>query len=175
MHIIIAILSIATAFFIAYRRFHESGLAIDLNPFLFFRRYTWSKRKQTNPLFILENNADVSAALFFIIAKLDGELTREGKAALLEDYQQLLKMSADEAAATLTQTSFMLENYPIARNDLKKILHKDCVGRFSADESRQVVKHLSVIAEREGAISPNQQQWIADIDKLLAPAQGQLF
>ncbi len=175
MHIIIAIISLATTIFIVYRRFNESGLASTLNPFLFFRRRAWNQRRETNPLFILDNNKDIASALFFIIAKLDGELTKESKLALQNDYQQLLHMDADEASATLQQNSFILEQYPIIRSDLKKILHRNCVAQFSSAEAYQLTEHLPIIASREGVISKDQQEWIADIAKLLAPVQGQIF
>ncbi len=175
MNIIIAIISLATTIFILYRRVDESGLASTLNPFLFFRRRAWNQRRATNPLFILDNNKDVASALFFIIAKLDGELTKESKEALQNDYQQLLHMDAEEASATLQQNSFILEQYPIIRSDLKKILHKDCVAKFSSAEAYQLTEHLPVIAARESAISKDQQDWIADIEKLLASVQGQIF
>lgn len=159
----------------AYRRFNESGLAGTLNPFLFFRRRAWQQRRETNPLFILDNPKDVAAALFFITAKLDGELTTETKQALLNDYQKHLRMNAKEASATLQQTAFMLEQYPIVRNDLKKILNKDCVARFSGEQTRLMLEHLPVVAERDSDISDEQQQWIAEITKLLQTREGQMF
>ncbi len=175
MHIIIGILTLAAALFVAYRRFNEAGLASTLNPFLWFRRRSWQKRRATNPLFILDDSKDVAAALLFIIAKLDGEMTKDSKIALQNDYQQCLGMSESDATATLQQTSFMLEQYPIVRSDLKKILHKDCVMQMSGEQAQQLLSQLELVAQRESPISNDQQQWIADIEKYLQPAYSQTF
>lgn len=176
MHIILGLLTLLTAFFIAYKHFNDAGFSLSsINPFLWKRRRDWDQRRQTNPLFILENNQDVAATLWFIIAKLDGELTRESKTELLNDYQTQLNMDANDAQQTLQQVSFMLEQYPIVRADIASILNPECLGRLTDEQRQIIINHLPIIAEREGSPSDEQQQWITDIKQRLSPKNQQAF
>lgn len=176
MHIIIGLLTLVATAFLVYRRFNEAGFSVSsFNPFLWKRRRDWHQRKSTNPLFILEENKDVAAALFFIIAKLDGELTRETKDELLNDFQSLLNMTVKEAQGTLQQTGFMLEQYPIIQSDLAHILNPRCVERLNVEQREKILTHLPVVATREGEISHEQQQWIEAITKQLSLANQQTF
>ncbi len=176
MHIILGILTLLGTLFWLYRRFSESGLRLSsFNPFLWKRRHDWKQRRQMNPLFILDNPKDVAAALLFIIAKLDGELTRESKSALDEDYQSLLKMSPQDAQATLQQTSFMIEQYPIVQSDLAKILNESVLRQFSPAQINTLMAHLPIVASRENAISAEQQSWITTIEKCFEKINKQMF
>lgn len=176
MHIILTVLTLLGTFFWVYRRFHESGLSISsINPFLWKRRHDWNKRRATNPLFILDNNKDVAAALMFVIAKLDGEMTRDSKMALLNDYQTLLRMDESEATATIQQTSFMLEQYPIILSDVSKILHTERVNAFSSEQIDKLMSHLPQIAAREGDITIEQKSWIDAINQCFSKGQSKTF
>ncbi|MBS9777997.1 MAG: hypothetical protein KGV50_04455 [Gammaproteobacteria bacterium] len=176
MHIILGFLTLLGTLLWVYKNLNESGFKLSsINPFLWKRRHDWNKRRQMNPLFILDTPKDVAAALLYIVNRLDGELSFDEEEILVEDYQSILKMSPQEAQATMQQTKFMLDNYPIVISDIDAIFHQNVLSQFSSAQVKSLVEHLGVIAGRKSGISSTQEEWIKKIKQCFEKLNVQSF
>ncbi len=108
MHLILAFLGTVVTILILVNRLSDAGLDIGwLNPFTWRRRRAWRNKLEGNPVFSLSEPLEVAALLSTAVAKLDGEISREEKAALLELFKHEFNRTDEEAADLLRSSTYL--------------------------------------------------------------------
>ncbi len=151
MHLILAFLGTVVTILILVNRLSDAGLDIGwLNPFTWRRRRAWRKKFEGNPVFSLSEPMEVAALLSTAVAKLDGEISREEKAALLELFKHEFNRTDEEAADLLRSSTFLYGDGDEVTAKPDKIL-SNAVANFSEAQARSTMQLIEAVAQIDSA------------------------
>ena len=141
MHIVLGMLSAVAGVIWALVALQRSGFSADsLNPFLWYRRSQWKKKYGTHPLYNLDDPMDVAAVLILGSAKCEGEISTGQKRAILELFEEEIKLGPDAANDLLLASSHLIRDEVYLLDRLEKILDTG-VRRFRKAETSSVTAH----------------------------------
>jgi len=168
MHIILGVLGAIVTILVLLKRLSDSGIDIGwLNPFTWRRRREWRKKYEGNPVFFLDNPLEVAAMLATAIAKIDGEISREEKATLLELFQTEFGKTEKEASDLLMSSIYIFGNGEEALKNPSRILQRS-LDKFSEDQAKSVMALIDTIQKIDNANEVEKKRFIADIDSVFA-------
>lgn len=156
MHIVLAALGAIVTILILVNRLSENGIDIGwLNPFAWKRRRDWAKKYHADPVYSISSPMEVTALLMVALAKSEGEVSAEQKQEIKHQFQEVFRLSEDQAAALLGSSAFILKDDISAVRDMNKLLAPS-MDAFSQERAESAYKLLAHIASFESA--PNQFQ-----------------
>ena len=156
MHVVIGILTALAGLIWALVALQRAGINLNsFNPFLWHRRRQWQKLYAEKPLYTLDKPLDVTAMLLLGVAKCEGEISAEQKAALLDIFQREFHLGPDEAADLLLASAHLIRNEIYLVDNLDKILQSSN-ERFTDAQIASLTALMQRVARLEGA--PNQEQ-----------------
>lgn len=145
MHIILGFLGMVVTILVLANRLTDAGIDLTwLNPFSWFRRRTWRKKYEGNPIFILESPLEVAAILATAVAKIDGDVSSEEKALLLSLFQSEFGRTEKEASDLLMSSIYLFGDGEDAISKPEKIMQRS-LSNFSEDQARSVMSLLESI------------------------------
>ncbi|MFT7561561.1 MAG: hypothetical protein ACI93R_003490 [Flavobacteriales bacterium] len=163
MHILIGLITALAGLFWAFRALQNSGFDINsLNPFNWYRRHEWAKKTSEKPLYALTQPMDIAAVYILGVARLEGELSRESKQAILRIFKDEFKRSETQAQDLLASSSYLLRDDLDDLINARKILEKS-KGNFNKE---QVDSTLDLVIKMSELESPTNEKQRAVIDKL---------
>ncbi len=146
MHIILGLLGTIVTILVLINRLSEAGIDIGwLNPFSWRRRRAWRKKYEGNPIFSLSDPLEVACLLVTAVAKIDGDLSREEKAVLLELFQAEFNKSEQEASELLLSSTYLFGDGEEVLTKPDKVM-KNALENFSPEQARSVVGLLQAIS-----------------------------
>jgi len=155
MHIILGFLGVIVTILVLLKRLSDAGIDIGwLNPFAWQRRRAWRKKYQGNPIFSLSDPLEVAALLTTSTAKIDGDLSSEEKAILLELFQSEFHKTEKEASDLLMSSIYLFGNGEDALAKPDKILTAS-LDSFNEEKAQSLIKLLdaiSVVDEKNRAL-----------------------
>lgn len=137
-----------------------------LNPFAWRRRRAWRSKYEANPMYTLGSPKDVTALLAVAIAKCDGDMTREQKAALLGLFQKEFRCNEQEASALMTSSVFLLRDGVELRENLQKVLQPSQEA-FTQEQRESAISLLTQASRLEGTPSQLQSGLLSEIETTL--------
>jgi uncharacterized tellurite resistance protein B-like protein len=165
MHVVIGVLTAVAGLIWALVALQRAGIDLGwLNPFLWQRRRKWQQRYREKPLYTLTKPIDVAAVLLLGVAKCEGEISAQQKAALLEVFHREFKIGSNEAADLLLASSYMIRNELYLVDNLDKLLELSH-ERFSDEQVSSLLSLMDQVARIESP--PNQEQ-----ERLIAATSG---
>ena len=155
MHIILGFLGVVVTILVLLKRLSDAGIDIGwLNPFAWQRRRAWHKKYQGNPIFSLSDPLEAAALLTTSTAKIDGDLSSEEKAILLELFQSEFHKTEKEASDLLMSSIYLFGDGEDALAKPDKILSTS-LDSFSEEKAQSLMKLLeaiSVVDEKNRAL-----------------------
>ena len=168
MHIVIAAITAVAGLFWALNALQRSGFHFsDLNPFLAWRRFQWSRKHGGKPIYKLDKPMDVAAVLLLGVAKADGEITSDQKKELLGMFQSEFGISRDEAADLLLASSHLIRDEIYLVDNLDKVLARSAQS-FELDTVASLLAMMRRIAMLDGSVNAEQQKLIEATEKYFA-------
>ena len=162
---ILAVLGVIVTILILLNRLADSGIDIGwLNPFSFFRRRAWKKQLVGNPLFTLTDPLDVAVVLATSVAKIDGEISKEEKVALISLFQTEFKRSEKEASELLIFGIHLFNDGSDAISKPEKIMNKS-LKNFNEEQAQSVINLLHEIKNTSELNTDEKEQYISRITK----------
>lgn len=167
MHIIIGLITAIAGLVWALNRLHHAGVNINsFNPFFWLRRRRWEKQLGNKLIHGLEKPIDAASLLVVAIAKMDGVFTREQKSEIISLFESELKISNSAAAESFSASSYMLQDTVNIVGEVKNIL-KPSQDAFESHHAESLIGMLLKTATAEGSLSPEQSEFIAEVEKVL--------
>jgi uncharacterized tellurite resistance protein B-like protein len=161
MHVIIGLLTAVAALFWALTHLQNSGAIDALNPFLWYRRAQWRKKLGTKPLYALDKPLDAAALLIFGIAKCEGEISKEQKAAILRIFEDEFRLASDKALELFRATAFLMKDEASIAKDVDKVLERS-KAKFTQGQIDSLLAILRLVSTIDGPANAEQQAMIAD-------------
>lgn len=167
MHIIIAFLGSVISLLWVLHRLAEMGIDLGgLNPFLWRRRRKWTMQYQANPIFQITDPMESTALLLTAVAKADGDMSVEEKAALLDVFRSEFELSARDSAALLAASSHALGKGDEVRDQLDKVLAPS-LDTFQANQIGTACELMERMAVVGGSASGPQRELVENATSLL--------
>lgn len=163
MHIIIGLLTAVAGLFWAVTALQNSGAVDSLNPFLWYRRSQWKKKYSAKPIYSLASPIDVAGLLIVGIAKIEGQLSKDQKNAVLNVFKNQFHLNTNEAQQLFKSSSFLLRDEDITINDIDKIFERS-QSAFSQEQVESTVSMMEEISNVDSAINAEQQKIIKAIE-----------
>jgi len=167
MHIIIGLITAIGGVVWALYRLQNSGLDLNsFNPFYWARRRKWEKQLGTKPLHCLDKPIDAAAVLLISTAKIEGEITREQKAEIINLFVNEFNLDKNKAVELYSSSSYLLQDPINAVAEVKNIL-SPCKNMFNPEQTESLITMLKKIASLENEISNEQLNLIGAVEKEL--------
>jgi len=171
MHIIIDLISGIAGLAWALYSLQNSGVNLNsFNPFFWARRRAWAKQVGTKPIHRLDNPMEIAAVLVVGIAKMEGEITREQKAAILTLFEQTFSMNQKQASEFYSASSYLLQDVYDINAEVKHIIAPG-KAQFKEQQTHSTLDMLNQIAIIESPASDEQIRFITNVEAELLPAQ----
>ncbi len=160
MHYLIGLITAFAGLLYALHRLQSSGfsaasLVDSLNPFLWYRRWSFSKKYNVNPLYALSDPMDVAAVLLIGTAKCEGVVTQDQKKCLMDIFQGNFHLNNKDASDLMVATAHLLRNEVYIGDNLNKVLERSA-SKFTAEQIDSVTSLMSQVAGVDG--EPNYEQ-----------------
>jgi len=97
---------------------------------------------------------DSTAILAIAVAKADGDLTREAKEYILDQFEFEFNLSKKDAGGLLVSSGYLLGEGSEVRNNIKKFLAPSKL-EFSDAQISSAVKLIQNVANTQGSVHPN--------------------
>jgi hypothetical protein len=163
MHIILGLLGTIVTILVLIHRLAQIGIDIrGLNPFLWHRRRKWKDQIQGNPVFRVDSPMDSTAILAVAVAKADGDLTREAKEYILDQFESEFKLSKKDAGGLLVSSGYLLGDGSEVRNNIKKFLAPS-KPKFSDAQISSAINLVQNVANSQGSVHPNAVELLSAI------------
>jgi uncharacterized tellurite resistance protein B-like protein len=169
MHIIIGIITALAGLLWALNSVQRSGFDLNsLNPLFWYRRRQWNKRYGQNPLYTIDAPLEVAAVLLLGIAKLEGDISKEHKLAILKIFSNEFGLGADDASELFASSSFLLQKELDLVKNVGKVLHNS-IDKFTPVQIKSTLELMQTIASIESAATKEQQKLIQSVEEILSP------
>lgn len=168
MHILIGLITAIGGLVWALYRLQGSGVDLNaFNPFHWHRRRQWQKQLGTKPLHRIENPMEAAALLVVATAQLDGDITRELKAEILERFVTEFEISTVKAVAFFSGSCYLLKDCADIVGEVKNILAP--TGQHFQDHHKSLLfSMMRDIAKSEGDISAAQNDLLEEVQRQFA-------
>ncbi|MEX1034002.1 MAG: TerB family tellurite resistance protein [Cellvibrionaceae bacterium] len=167
MHILIGLVTAIAGLIWALYRLQDAGLNLNaLNPFYWVRRRQWEKQLGTKPVHRLTDPMEAAALLVVAAAKLEGEVTRELKAEVIELFQKEFGIDQRQAREYYAASSHLLTDVVDVVAEVKDVL-APTLTQFQSRHKQSLIQMLNTISASEGASTPEQVALIAEVGKQL--------
>lgn len=164
MHIILGLITAVASLLWALNRF---GVDIhSLNPFHWHRRNQWKKQLATKPIHTLTRPIEAAAVLVVGIVQMEGLVSREQKAGILDIFKTELKQDETAAADMFGSAAFLTKSVVDLAAEVPMILAPN-KAYFSDEQAKSLVSMLTRVAAMDSAISPAQQNTINAVEREL--------
>ncbi|MEO0368295.1 MAG: TerB family tellurite resistance protein [Pseudomonadota bacterium] len=165
MHIILGLLTVIVTILVLLNRLTDAGIDLGwLNPFAWHRRRKWRKQYEGNPVFSLEQPLEVAAMLATCVAKLDGEISKEDKSALLNLFQSEFGLSEKDASDLLMSSIYLFGDGEEAIKKPEKIIERS-LPKFSEDQAASVVSLIKTIAELDATNTTEKNKFTSRVEQ----------
>lgn len=173
VHVLIALITAVAGLLWALHSLHNAGVSLGgLNPFSWARRRQWDKKYNAKPLHRLDNPMDVAAVLIVGIVKMEGDISREQKSAVIALFENEFRISFDQAGEMFGSCVYLLRDCLDVAAEVKNII-APARERFDAEKIDSMVSMMKSAATLEGKISAGQTQLIEQVTALFsAPADA---
>ena len=170
MHIVLGLLTTVVTVLILLNRLAEAGISLGgLNPFLLHRRRKWQRRLEGNPIYHVESPMDATALLMVAVAKVDGDMSGDEKARILDAFTGELNLSKREAAALLVSSTYLHGKGDELRANLDKVL-KPSAPNFTEEQARSAIALLEGLCEPGASSRELKGELVERVrERLLAP------
>lgn len=163
MQMLLSLLGAIVTVVILYKRLADSGIDLAwLNPFSSARGRP--SNAQGQQIFSLYEPLEVAALLATTTAKIDGDLSSEEKAVLLQLFQSEFNKSEQQASELLISSVYLFADGREAIAMPDKIMHTS-LQSFSAEMAQSVMRLLNAISQLDNI---NQAAKQAYVDKVAA-------
>lgn len=165
MHIILGLLGTIVTILVLLNKLRENGVDIGwLNPFLWHRRTTYRKEHDLNPAFKLDSPMDAAALYMVLIAKVDGDISKEQKDTIISLFESEFHLSVQDARDLLKSSAHLLSHTSEVYEKPHKVIER-CFDKISSEQSKSICDLIDKVAKVEGSSSVEQQKLILKIKK----------
>jgi len=166
MHILLSILTAAAGLIWALYRLHNAGVNLNgFNPFYWARRRAWEKKLGTKPLHRIENSMEAAAVLVVAAAELEGSVTREHKALVIELFCKEFAVSEQQASEMYAVASHMLKDTMDVIAEVPGVL-APTKDEFEQRHKDTLLEMLQKVSEAEGPVSKAQSELIEAVQRV---------
>lgn len=163
MHIILGLLGTIVTILVLLNRLGDAGIDIGwLNPFTWRRRRAWRKKYEGSPVFSLQTPLEVAAMLATSVAKIDGEISKDEKAALLSLFQTEFGKSEKEASDLLMSSIYIFGDGEDAIAKPERVM-KRSLEYFSEEQARSVMELLNSIKELDRSNAASKEDFVQKV------------
>ncbi len=160
MHIVLGLLTtVVTILYLLDRLGVDLG---GLNPWSWRRRRNWRNQFKGDPIFAIEDPIAVASLIVVGAVKLDGDLTAEQKASLLEQFESSFSVSKKEASELLASASHLLGGPQVIDTQLKGLIQRHG-DTFDQEQVSSVVDMITAVVAAGGEASERQGQYLTDV------------
>jgi len=164
MHYLIGLITAIAGLVWALHRLQSSGFRIatfidSINPFLWYRRWTYSKKVNTKPLHALSDPIDVAAVLLMGTAKCEGVITPRQKQHIQDIFENNFHLSHKDASDLMVATAHLLRDEIYIGDEVNKILEHSGTT-FSKEQVESIVSLMAQVAGIDGAHNHEQSELI---------------
>jgi len=167
MHVILGLLGAIVTILVLLSRLADAGISLGgLNPFLWHRRRKWQNKMSGDPIYQVDHPMDATALLLTAAAKIDGDISSEQKAMLIESYESEFKLSKKDAAALSISSAYLLGDGQAIRGNLSKVL-KPSLPNFSKAQADSAKSLLGRLNGLDASPNPLRVEFIDEAIRLL--------
>lgn len=164
MHIILGLLGTIVTILVLINRLSDAGIDIGwLNPFSWRRRRAWRKKYEGNPVFSLTDPLEVAGLLATSTAKIDGDLSKEEKAILLQLFQGEFNRSEEQASDLLMSSIYLFGDGDEVLAKPDKVM-KNALENFTREQARSVMILLQAVADIDERNRPRKLSYLKVIE-----------
>lgn len=169
MHIIIAVLTAAGGVLWGLYRLQNSGVNLnDFNPFYWFRRRRWQQLARVKPLHALSSPMEAAACLVVGTAKLEGEISREQKQAIIDLFAGEFCITMQQAQDLFAGSAFLLKDTLDISSETKDLL-APCQEKFTEATSASLLMMLEKVSQLDHQTTADQAKLIEQVRQRLMP------
>ncbi|MGB5256479.1 MAG: TerB family tellurite resistance protein [Woeseiaceae bacterium] len=157
MHIVLGLLgSIISILYLLDRLGVDIGW---LNPWSWRRRRAWAKKYEGDPIYSIEDPIHVAAILIVGVAKLEGDLSAEQKAAVLTQFKETFSLDSRAASELLGSATHLLGAPQVIGTQLDGVANRNS-HTFKPDQAESMIDMIQQIASVGGAMSDAQREFV---------------
>lgn len=169
MHILLAILGSVASILFYLSMLSRSGVRIKIpDPFAWNRKRKWLQTHNADPMMSISSPMEATALLMYAAARSSGDLSREQKVFLKENFQSEFHLSDLQATELLSSCSFLLKDEDNIVNNLEKFMAAS-IGKFNQDQKESALDLVKKTAHCEGHISEKQKEFLQKIENFFFP------
>lgn len=169
MHILITLITALASLLYALER-----LGIDIgwiNPWAWKRKRKWLKQYHASPALSIEKPLEAAAILLVATAKIDGDLSAEEKAELLNIFENEFNLNNKQASDLFVSSTYLMNSGREVFERPRDVLAPS-LKHFSAAQKNSVLELLNRVAEIGGEASEVQKDYIGQINSAMKPQQN---
>lgn len=168
MHIILGILGAIVTILVLANRLSDAGIDLTwLNPFAWHRRRTWRKKYEGNPIFSLYEPIEVAALLATVTAKLDGDLSKEEKSALIALFQAEFGKSEREASDLLMSSVYLMGNGDEALKKPDRVIAAS-LEKYTIEQVESTLKLIDAVIQISDLNAQEKQTYRNEVAKIFS-------
>ena len=113
-----------------------------LNPFAWARRRAWTQRYEGDPIYAVEEPMEVAALIIAGMARVDGDMTAEQKAAIERTFMSTFALTERDAHQLLLSSTHLLGAPQVIPTQLDGLL-KRTADTFTRSQAQSVLSMVS--------------------------------
>ena len=161
MHIVIGFLTSVVTILWLLHRLAEMGIDLGgLNPFFWRRRRAWRKKYQADPIYSLDDPMEVAAVVVVAIAKLDGDISAEEKAAAIAEFARSFSLDDKAALQLFGAASHLLGQAQVIDSQVEGLLHQH-KNLFTGEQIESVLAMMTRVASTNDSLTEEQQSYLS--------------
>lgn len=169
MHIIAGLLgALVTVLYLLDRVGVDLGW---LNPWAWRRRRAWSRKFESDPIYSIQEPIEVAAVIIVGVAKLQGDLTADQKAATLRRFEEEFGLGSRAASELLGSVTHLLGAPQVIRTQLEGVLSRNRQA-FSPEQAQSLIELTQEISAAGGGLNDEQQSFIEQLRSSLVVENG---
>ncbi len=171
MHILITLITAAAGLIWALNSLQRAGVNLNaLNPFFWYRRHQWAKKVGEGPQYTLDKPLDAAALVLLGTAKIEGEISREQKHAIINIFTKEFHLGTNAAKALFASSSYLLQHENDLQKNVKKIM-KRSAEQFSETQITSLIELMKMVSNMESPSSDQQNQLMLSVSEVLSASK----
>jgi hypothetical protein len=164
---VIGLISAIAGLLFALHKLQQAGVDLNaFNPFVWWRRKQLEKTYGQKPLYVLDSPMEVAAMLMLATVKCEGEVSREQKRFLLQNYEKEFGLSVGDASALLSQSAYLLRDEEEIASQIDEVLERSR-AEFAEQQIESTLELMNQAAEFEDAPNEGQETLIREVRRVL--------
>ena len=172
MGAIIAVLGglVTILYFISQLKKYQKEFNIDFSWLNFSqraRKKEWETKMNADPLFCMTNPMEATACMMYAMARCSGDISKEQKQCLREQFQTEFHLEEKKANELLTSCAFLVKDEDRILENLNEFM-KPSHEKFDSEKKQSAIDLIKTVKDCEGDVTGKQTEFMQQIEEFFS-------